>query len=108
MKVAELLESTRRGAQSKLSEAKELALERHLLQDELANLARDLQEGEDGAGKTLYQDLDTFHRNLKELESVKAYVGLIRHALVLRCVSFNLLHSPLDTTEMTGDKANLW
>jgi hypothetical protein len=36
---------------------------------------------------TLLEDIESLHRNLKELESVKSYVRLIHHALALRCVS---------------------
>lgn len=35
---------------------------------------------------TLLEDLETMHRNLKELESVKAYVQVIHRALRLRYV----------------------
>ena len=39
----------------------------------------------DEAGKpTLLEDLEVFHRNLKELESVKVYVQVIEYALRLR------------------------
>src|SRR5258708_4345094 len=38
---------------------------------------------------TLLQDLETLHRNLKELESVKSYVQVIHRALYLRCDYLN-------------------
>jgi hypothetical protein len=39
-----------------------------------------------GGDSTLYQDIDGLHRSLKELESVKGYVGIIKHALEMRFV----------------------
>jgi hypothetical protein len=38
------------------------------------------------SGPTLLEDIETLHRNLKELESVKGYVQVIEHALKLRYV----------------------
>jgi hypothetical protein len=42
---------------------------------------------EAGAEPTLLEDIETLHRNLKELENVKSYVQVIEHALKLRLVS---------------------
>lgn len=33
---------------------------------------------------TLLEDLETMHRNLKELESIKVYVQIVERALQLR------------------------
>jgi RAD50-interacting protein 1 len=69
-----------------LDNAKELSLERHILADELSELNSQLvsvmSDGE--SQPTLLEDLQTLHRNLKELESVRSYVQVIRHALRLR------------------------
>jgi len=35
---------------------------------------------------TLLEDIETLHRSLRELESVKSYVHVIEHALKLRFV----------------------
>ena len=35
-------------------------------------------------GPTLLEELETLHRSLKELDSVKGYVQVIEHALKLR------------------------
>lgn len=37
-------------------------------------------------GPTLLEDMETLHRSLKELESVKSYVQIIEHVLKLRLV----------------------
>ncbi|VDB92161.1 unnamed protein product [Peniophora sp. CBMAI 1063] len=65
--------------------------ERHSLQDELNSLVGDLtsslnsrDEDDDGVrGPTLLEDLVTMHRNLKEQESIRVYVGVVQRALVL-------------------------
>lgn len=38
------------------------------------------------SGPTLLEDVETLHRSLKELESVKGYIQVIEHALKLRYV----------------------
>ena len=66
--------------------AQELSLLRHSLTDELSYLSRDLvpsmSDGEVTA--TLLEDIETLHRSLKELGSVKTYLRIIQHALSLR------------------------
>lgn len=42
--------------------------------------------GDSDGTPTLLEDLETLHRSLKELESVKGYVQVIEHALRLRYV----------------------
>lgn len=82
-----LLSNTRSSAEEHLRTAKELATLRHSLADELSELSSGLvsaMSGERGQ-PTLLEDLETLHRNLKELESVKGYVQLVEHALKLRC-----------------------
>lgn len=82
-----LLSNTRSSAEEHLRTAKELATLRHSLADELSELSSELvsaMSGERGQ-PTLLEDLETLHRNLKELESVKGYVQLVEHALKLRC-----------------------
>lgn len=61
---------------------------RHSLADELSYLSQELVSSLSGSeGKpTLLEDLETLHRSLKELESVKGYVQVIEHALKLRYV----------------------
>lgn len=69
--------------------AQELSLLRHSLTDELSCLSRDLvspmSDGE--ATATLLEDVETLHRSLKELGSVKSYLRILQHALTLRFVS---------------------
>lgn len=69
--------------------AQELSLLRHSLTDELSCLSRDLvspmSDGE--ATATLLEDVETLHRSLKELGSVKSYLRIIQYALTLRFVS---------------------
>lgn len=82
----EFLRQTRDDANSLLTNAKEFSLERHTLADVLAELNKDLVSTmSDGESQpTLLEDLQTLHRNLKELESVRSYVLVIRHTLQLR------------------------
>lgn len=69
--------------------AQELSLLRHSLTDELSYLSRELvssmSDGE--TTPTLLEDIETLHRSLKELGSVKSYLRIIQHALTLRFVS---------------------
>ena len=56
---------------------------RHSLADELSFLSQELVSSLNGPeGKpTLLEDIETLHRNLKELESVKGYIQVVAHAL---------------------------
>jgi len=49
-------------------------------------LADQLESSLEGAERkpTLLEDIESLHRSLKELESVKGYVQIIEHALQLR------------------------
>jgi hypothetical protein len=83
------LSRTRTSVTEHLQTAQELSLLRHSLSDELSHLSRELVSSisDNGEGKpTLLEDLETLHRNLKELESIKDYVQIIEHALKLRFV----------------------
>ena len=84
-----LLAQIRSDAQEHLTAAQELALMRHSLADELASLSEVLvstaNAGIDGdMGPTLLEEIETLHRNLKELQCVKSYVEVIHRALALR------------------------
>ncbi|KAI0274887.1 TIP-1 family-domain-containing protein [Gloeopeniophorella convolvens] len=72
-------------ASSRLDSAQDLSLLRHSLIDELSSLSAQLVsdhlQSEDPP--TLLEDVETLHRNLKEQESVKAYVQVIHRALQL-------------------------
>ncbi|KAJ2919243.1 hypothetical protein MD484_g1120, partial [Candolleomyces efflorescens] len=76
---------TRASAKSQLKAAQELSQSRHVLSDELSELSRDLVSvlSDEGGQPTLLEDLETLHRNLKELQSVKTYVQIVEHALNL-------------------------
>lgn len=65
--------------------AQELSLKRHTLADELASLSQDFVSSlsDVDPSPTLLEDIETLHRNLKELKSVKEYVQIIKHALNL-------------------------
>ncbi|KAG6919592.1 hypothetical protein DXG01_004256 [Tephrocybe rancida] len=84
-KITALLADTRVSAESDIHTAQELSLLRHSLTDELSELSQEListlSEGDGRA--TLLEDIETLHRNLKELQSVKGYVQVIEHALNL-------------------------
>lgn len=78
--------ATRASAQTHLKAAQELSQSRHILSDELSELGNNLVSvlSDEGGQPTLLEDLETFHRNLKELQSVKTYVQVVEHALNLR------------------------
>ena len=83
-----LVNQTRTAAQTHLTTAKELSLIRHTLNDELTDLtqgSRPLEYREDRE-PVLLEDLETLHRDLNELQSVKQYVQVIEYALKLRQV----------------------
>ncbi|KDR85307.1 hypothetical protein GALMADRAFT_204803 [Galerina marginata CBS 339.88] len=83
--VDELVERTRFTVETHSNTAKELSLLRHALNDELSDLARDLVslKSNEDREPLLLEDLETLHRNLKELQSVKQYVQVIQQALKL-------------------------
>ena len=88
-KVDQLIISTRSATQDRLHTAQELSLLRHSLADELSFLSQELVSSLSGPdGKpTLLEDIETLHRNLKELESVKGYIQVVEYALKIGCVS---------------------
>lgn len=83
-----LTTNTRIEAILQLDKAKELASLRDSLEDDLAYLSHDLVSalsptGDDN-GPTLLEDIETMHRALKELESVRSYVAVVERTLQLR------------------------
>ncbi|GLB36487.1 putative RINT-1 / TIP-1 family protein [Lyophyllum shimeji] len=84
-KIDALLADTHVSTETYIHTAQELSLLRHSLTDELAELSQELISTlSDGEGKsTLLEDIETLHRNLKELQSVKSYVQVAEHALKL-------------------------
>ena len=89
----DLIVRTRATAQEHLHNAQELSLLRHSLADELSYLSTELVSTLSGPeGKpTLLEDIETLHRSLKELQSVKGYIQVIEHALMVKCVPSRLL-----------------
>ena len=85
-KVHTHINDTRNAAEEYRLAAQELSLQRHALADELSTLTRDLVSSlSDGNSRpTLLEDIETMHRNLKELNHVKSYVQVIEHGLRLR------------------------
>lgn len=69
-----------------LNSAQELSLVRHSLADELLDLSQELVSNMSDCDRppTLLEDIETLHRSLKELQSVKGYVQVIEYALKLR------------------------
>ncbi|KAJ7462806.1 TIP-1 family-domain-containing protein [Mycena galericulata] len=80
-----LVSQTREAAQTHTRTIENLALQRLSLADELSYLFRQLTSSmSDGdTESTLLEDIETLHRNLKELQSVKGYIQIIEHALKL-------------------------
>ncbi|KAL0950725.1 hypothetical protein HGRIS_007501 [Hohenbuehelia grisea] len=58
---------------------------RHSLVDELSYLTQELTSSlsDEGRKPTLLEDIETLHRNLKELQSLKSYVQVVEHSLRL-------------------------
>ncbi|KAH9937391.1 TIP-1 family-domain-containing protein [Fomitopsis serialis] len=86
---------TRTSTQEHLHTAQELSLLRHSLSDELVLLADQLESSLGGVERkpTLLEDIESLHRSLKELESVKRYVQIIEHALRLSEVAVKQVDS---------------
>ena len=83
------IQSTRNRAKEQLVAAQELSLLRHSLSDELSGLSEELASAE-GDAPTLLEEIESLHRKLKELESVKEYVQVIHRALQLKYVTSSL------------------
>ncbi|KAF8640664.1 hypothetical protein AX17_000321 [Amanita inopinata Kibby_2008] len=83
--VESLLADTRNKATLHLEAAQELSLLRHSLVDELTELSQELVSNLSFEEKrsTLLEDLETLHRNLKELTSIRSYAQIIEYALSL-------------------------
>ncbi|KAF8528017.1 RINT-1 family protein [Hysterangium stoloniferum] len=84
--IHKLIRDTICTAHQHLSTARELSLTRHVLEDELVSLAGDLVSplrSDLGQSPTLLEDLESLHRNLKELEGVKSYVVIVERMLRL-------------------------
>lgn len=81
-----MIKQTRESLAEHLYTAQELSLLRHSLTDELAFLSQQLVSSLKGPEEnpTLLEDVETLHRSLKELQSVKGYVQVIEHAMRLR------------------------
>jgi hypothetical protein len=91
--IRSLISNMKTSAKEKISTSKELSLLRHSIADELSELSDELVSVlHDGDGNpTLLEDIETLHRNLKELESVRGYIQVIHHGLQLRFVIQALL-----------------
>lgn len=83
-----VVNATRKTAGEQLVTAQELALLRHSLADELTSLSEELVSSTTAGPSqpSLLEEIETQHRSLKELESVKAYVRVVHQATRLRCV----------------------
>ncbi|KAJ7102352.1 TIP-1 family-domain-containing protein [Mycena belliarum] len=98
-----LVTETREAAQTHTKTAQSLSLQRHSLADELSYLFQQLTSAmSDGDGEsTLLEDIETLHRNLKELESVKGYVQIIEHALQRSEAAREQIRSSSTTTPLS-------
>ncbi|KAF8634467.1 hypothetical protein AX15_000908 [Amanita polypyramis BW_CC] len=83
--VESLLSNTRTEVHARLQSARELSLLRHSVVDDLADLSQELVSNLSLEEKkpTLLEQIETLHRNLKELTSIRGYVQVIEHALSL-------------------------
>ncbi|KAH7915139.1 TIP-1 family-domain-containing protein [Hygrophoropsis aurantiaca] len=103
-----LISKTQIAALTHLESARELASERQALADELATLSHELVSSLDTDGEskpTLLENIETMHRALKELESVRAYVSVIERALALSEAAVSQMRaSPSPTTIASTSK----
>ncbi len=81
---------SRQAVQKNFEVAQDLSLLRHSLNDELSDLTNELvpMNYQEDRKPLLLEDLETLHRNLTELTSIKQYVQVIQRALQLRCATF--------------------
>ncbi|KAJ7042676.1 TIP-1 family-domain-containing protein [Mycena alexandri] len=98
-----LVSKTREAAEAHTKTAQSLSLQRHSLADELSYLFSQLTSAmSDGDSEsTLLEDIETLHRNLKELQSVKGYVQVIEHALELSEAAGAQVRSSPTTTPLS-------
>ncbi|KAJ7456570.1 TIP-1 family-domain-containing protein [Mycena latifolia] len=99
-----LVAQTRDAAQTHTRTAQSLSLQRHSLADELSDLFHQLTSAmSDGDSEsTLLEDIETLHRNLKELQSVKGYVQIIEHALKLSETACEQIRSSSTTAPLSS------
>ncbi|KAL5495515.1 hypothetical protein ACEPAI_978 [Sanghuangporus weigelae] len=83
--VKKLIHETRSRAKEQLVTAQELSLLRHSLSDEVTSLTEELESTTtpEDSEPSLLEEIETLHRNLRELENVKGYVQIIHRALQL-------------------------
>lgn len=76
-------------ALANLDTARGFAEDRESIENEMTYLSYELvssiSPSKSEANPTLLEDIETMHRILKELESVRAYVAVIERTLTLRC-----------------------
>jgi RAD50-interacting protein 1 len=85
--VDKYIKDTLSATQGHLATAQELSITRHALTDELSTLSSELDSSLNPDGRespTLLEELESLHRNLKELKSLRTYVLVIERALRLR------------------------
>ena len=77
------------GALANLDAARGLAEDRESIENDMAHLSHELvssnSSSDSSTSPTLLEDIETTHRVLKELESLRAYVAVIERVLTLRC-----------------------
>lgn len=83
--IQERIAETRSSAEAQLHKAQELSLLRHSLADELSYLSNELVSSLSDEAKqpTLLEEIETLHRSLKEVETVKSYVQVVERGLQL-------------------------
>lgn len=97
----DFLRKARELTNEKREQGQELAHEYHSLTDDLSYLTEYLfsSMSDESRGPTILEDVETLHRNLKELENIKEYVQVIRHTLTLSQRAINQIRAlgPNDT-----------
>ncbi|KAH7883865.1 RINT-1 family protein [Phlebopus sp. FC_14] len=106
--IEHLTTQTRIAAKTCLEDAQALASQRESLEDELAYISHDLvsslSPSDEDSGPTLLEDIETMHRALKELESVRSYVAVVQRALRLSEAALSQIRnssSPISATSIS-------
>ncbi|KAI0706059.1 RINT-1 family protein [Cytidiella melzeri] len=104
--VTDVVARSRKSVEEHLYTAQELSLLRHSITDELTFLSQQLVSSLRGPDEkpTLLEDIETLHRRLKELQSVKGYVHVVEHALRIRLV-FRSIHHRVRTDMSSSEGA---
>ncbi|KAF9065415.1 TIP-1 family-domain-containing protein [Rhodocollybia butyracea] len=107
-KVASLIAEAKSATHSHVETAENLSLLRHSLTDELVDLTENLLSSmsSEAGSSTLLEDIETLHRNLNDLQGVRAYAQVIQHALALSESSIQQIESLLPSAPISSSSVS--